>query len=387
MVNHEEIFEEINGIWPVKNRPKDVRDIEKENLVARIKTQEDFVKLKNKIEIVVEDYKSQPKKLPQLLNIISSFGQEVVVQPVVTIPVVVTKPVSLEDSQIDNAFEETFSLWPENDIAQNKKFAKQAFVAACKKYSLENVQKACVRYITESTDPNKATLKVLGIRRFVSEDDILDNWISKCEEPLVKYDTAWFDAAWEWYPDFKDKSETKEDSLRFYKRFIKNEEVVDFYCAVQAYRSDRRVEIKDAQFNNTYETNDDVKFTKKFYNFIREWKFQEKFVELSDLIIRPMIDAFTSRNIPYWIVYPEEAHIGAIRYYCKQKNEKNELWGCVSILNAHVEKTSFYLTSGKNHVNVVRNTPVDYSMVSEVLVKLKELAKKPPMKPLERKFE
>jgi len=387
MIDYDKILEEINELWPIKNRPKETRDIEKENLPLRIKNEQDWLKLKNKLEIVIEDNKNNIKKTPTLLNIISSFGQETVI---ITNQVIVTEQViPQEDSKVNSVFEEIFSSWPENEIKQNKKYAKQAFVAACKKYSLEEVQKGCVRYITENTDPNKASINVLGIKRFVSKDDILENWIARCEEPLVKYDTAWFDAAWEWYPDFKDKDkpETRDDSLRFYKRFIKNEEMIDFYCAVQAYRSNRRVEIKDAEFNDEYGPGDDLKYTKKFYNFIREWKQHDKFIELSDLLICPVIAAFKSRDIPYWIVYPEEHHIGAIRYWCKQKDDKGNFYGCLKILNAHVEKVSYYLTTGKNHVNVVRDTPIDYSIVSEVIAKVKELARKPPPKPLELKFE
>jgi len=369
MLNRESCFEEINELWPVK-RPAEVKLVERARLDELVKTEQDFARLKNKIEIEIAD--KPIRKLPKLLTFIEETLR-VTVQPIVSSQVVVTvsQPTPTPVSEADNAFEDVFTAWPENDIKQNKINAKQAFVDACRKHGVESVKSACDAYIQNQLDCSKASVNTLGIRRFVSTDEILERWIGKAREPLkAPVDTAWFDAAWSWYPDFQGRDKNKDDSLSFYTRFVPPDDVIDFWCAVRSYAFSRKEDTTNALAAGTFVLENEVKFTKSFINFVRCWKEQKYADYLLDVLIGPIVAGFKKRNIPYWCVYPEEAHEGAVLHNCRQHK------GVVWVVNTHVENVCKYLTTGKNYANITVNTPMDYGMVSEVLGAAKEYVKR-----------
>lgn len=373
-IDYDLLYEEIDGVWPVK-RVFTVKELEKKRLQELVKTEEDVRKLKNKIEIEIED-KKDIRKLPVLVNLIQSAFRQVTYQPIVSELYVVEA--SKEPNEAENLFEEIYHVWPENEFRQNKKFAKQAFLEAAKKHSLEDLKAACQRYVEENSSPEKASLSVLGIKRFVSEDDILDNWIARSKTPVDNYDTSHFDAAWAWYPEFKDndKPEVKKDSLAFYKRFVKGNDVVDFYCAVKAYRSERIQEAKEYE-----DINDEEKYTKKFYNFIRQWKTYNCASYKYDLLIGLIIKVFKEYKIPYWMVYPEENHDSAVLHNCKRKNDNGEYIGCVEIVTKHFENVIKYLTTGENYCKIKVSVSADYGVVSKIVSLALIEAKKMPHKP------
>jgi hypothetical protein len=369
MNNYEQWFDELDAIWPIK-RFGSTKQVERSRLEELVKTEQDFSKLKNKIEIEVAD--KQPKKLPQLVSLIEETFK-VTPAPIVSVQVVLPVIQSVPEpvSEVDKAFDDVFLAWPENDIKQNKIYAKQAFSDACRKHGVDSVKAACDAYIQEQLDCSKASVNTLGIRRFVSIDDILERWISKAKEPpKAPTDTSWFDAAWSWYPEFQGRDKVREDSLSFYSRFVPPDDAIDFWCAIRAYSFSRKEDVRNAVEAGTFVPENEVKFTKSFINFVRCWKEQKYADYLVDVLIGPIVAGFKKRNISYWCVYPEEMHASAVLHNCRQYK------GAVWVVNTHVENVCKYLTSGKNYANITVNTPMDYGMVSEVLGAAKEYVKR-----------
>ena len=372
------LYEEIDALWPVK-RTLAEKTLEKNTLLECVKTEEQGVALKNKIEIVVFD--QDPRKLKSLVSVISSSVKKVAQ------PVFVSKPVDDEpEEEVKDAvtitFEELFDAWPENDIKQNEKYARIAFIAACKNRPLEEIKTACLKYIQDMNEPAKASAHILGMKRFVSEDDILDTWLQKASSVTSNYDASYFDAAYVRYPEFAGKADlsNKNDSLSFYKRFIKEEDAVDFYCAVLAYAEERRDEIREQRFKEDYEPDSDVKYTKKFINFIRVWKQQKRrWYHLANLMEVPALKAFKKRNVYYSTVYPGEHFCGALQWNCQVKDKDDIEKGAVFAVTKLLEDVCNYLTTGNNYCNMTILTPVDYSFVSEVIAEMKEEAKKMPV--------
>jgi hypothetical protein len=378
MVNLELLYEEIDSLWPAK-RHIDVKAKEKEELAAIVITDSDADKVKNKVEITIEDYKTTPRKIPSLISTIAS------VKSAAAKPIFVSKSIDAEpEEEVKDAvtitFEELFDAWPENDIKQNEKYAKIAFISACKNRPLEEIKAACLKYIQDMNNPSKASAHILGMKRFVSEDDILDTWLQKASTVTSDYDTSYFEAVYARYPEFTGKSDlsNKNDSLNFYKRFIKEEDAVDFYCAVLAYAEERRDEIREQRFKEDYEPDSDVKYTKKFINFIRVWKQQKRWHHLADLMEVPALKAFKKRNVYYSTVYEGQHFCSALQWNCQQKGEDGCEKGVVFAVTKILEDVCNNLTTGKNWCNMVISTPVDYSFVSEVIAEMKQEVKKMP---------
>jgi hypothetical protein len=369
MLDFDNYYEQIDRLWPVKNRVLKIKAIEKNAMIDVIKTDEDFVALKNKIEILVEDI--DPKRLPTLSSFISSALRVVTKQPIVSTPVIVAPLVTVPD-EVEILFTEIFDAWPQNDIPQNEKNAKIAFLDASKKYSLEELKKACLLYIEEMNDPLKAAVHTFGIKRFVSDESILSDWIQKSSVEIQSYDRSFFEAAYSWYPEFSGKSDIKNisDSLSFYKRFVKDVDTVDFLCAVKDYADERKDEIslKEAQGEM-----DGEKYTKKFCNFIRCWKQQKRSGYLASLLEVPLLKALKKREIKYWVVYPEEHFMGALQWCCQHGDQEKRT--VVDAVTEMLECICKYLTSGVNYDNLTIKTEPDYTLVSEVIVAAKELAK------------
>ena len=369
------LYEEIDFIWPVK-RTAAQKTEEKLALQSCVNSDSEAQALKTKIEIKVED--TLAKKLPQLISLLTAPAS-----PKARLVYAVVAPVEPEEEPVDavvQAFEEILAAWPENEFKQNEKFARMAFVACCRTKPLEDVKKACKKYIQEMNDPAKASTHIMGIKKFVSEDDILDNWIQRASSVPNNYDSAFFDAAYEIYPDFASKKDekAKEESKSFYRRFVKEEEAVDFYCAVKAYLSARKDDIKTSQLRDDYDSSNDTKFTKKFISFVRVWKQQPRASQMVYMLVPLLEKAFDSRKIDYRLVYPLENFGAAIGWYCQVEEEDGTPKGLVHAVTKIVEDVCYYLTTGKNSDNIVKITNVDYSIVSEVVGAAKEQAKTMP---------
>jgi hypothetical protein len=376
------LYEEIDSLWPIKRTPAQKAQ-EKLALQSCVNSDSDAQALKTKIDIKVED--TLAKKLPPLISLLA-LPAPCKARPVYA----VVSPVEPEEEPTDEvaqAFEEILAAWPENDIKQNEKYARLAFVACCRTKPLEDVKRACKKYIEDMNDPAKASTHMMGIRKFVSDDDILDNWLQKASFVPSDYDSSFFDAAYAIYPDFANKKEekTKDESKAFYKRFIKEEEAVDFYCAVQSYSSSRKDDIKASQFREDYDAANDSKFTKKMVNFIRAWKQQPRALQMVSMIEPSLGKAFADRGIDYHLVYPLENFRSAIGWCCQVEEEDGTPKGVVFAIRKMVEDVCYYLTSGKNSNNIVKITNVDYSIVSEVVAACKAQAKSVPKigKPVE----
>ena len=378
MLNTEDMYEELDSMWLSRRSPAE-KLLEKAALELAIKNGTDFDVLKNSIDIIVFD--KNPKKLT-LLSLISGSSKPVTKPAYVVQSLPEPEPEEEQPDAVTQAFQEIYDAWPENDIKQNEKYARIAFVEASRKRPVDELKKACSRYIEEMNDPQKASAHVLGIKRFVSDDDILDSWLQKASYVNVNFDASFFEVSYSIYPDFQNKKDlkVKEDSLSFYRRFVKAEEELDFYCAVQNYASARKDEIRDSQFSNSYETGNDVKFTKKFITFIRTWKQQPRESQMVDLIELPLANAFKKRNIQYQVIYPDIAFRGAIGWSCQVVDETGALKGLVFAITNTVENVCNYLTSGKNSDNIAVYTEIDYSIVSEVVAAIKLNIKTPKVK-------
>src|ERR1039457_142816 len=116
MINIEDMYEEIDALWPIKKRDKSVRELERKNLELTITSDEDFVKLKNKIEIEIFD--KDPKRLKPLLQIIASTKstpKPVIVNQVPQEEIEEPEEKVDEADEAEEAFKEIFYAWPEND--------------------------------------------------------------------------------------------------------------------------------------------------------------------------------------------------------------------------------------------------------------------------------
>ncbi len=384
MVNLEELYEWIDCCWPIK-RHVDVKAKEKEALAEVALSEEDEKRVRNKIEITIEDFKSSPRKIPSLISVLSSLRSAVVKAPAVSY-VEQMEPQEEEPDHALTAFKEIFDAWPENEKSQNEKFARHAFMQAVKQHSLEDVKKACDKYIQKMNDPSTATVHFLGIKRFVSDDEILEDWIQKATVYKSDYDTSLFEAAYAWYPDFKGKNDpgTIEDSLIFYKRFIKENDCLEFYAAVKSYELEMRDKIREFRASDEWVEADENKFVKKFVNFIRVWKKVIRHEETFDLLYDQFLASMKARNIPYQYVYPEGEQryfTSALMYTCVQKDREGNERSCVVIVTELLEILCNYLTTGQNQENIAVDVKPDYTIVSEVIAKAKELAKVKPAAP------
>jgi hypothetical protein len=376
------LYEEIDSLWPNKRSPAQKAE-EKAALQSCVTSDSDAQSLKTKIEIKIEDTDS--KKLPPLISLFA-LPAPCKARPVYA----VVAPVEPEEEPVDDvvqAFEEILAAWPENEIKQNEKYARIAFVACCRVKPFEDVKKACKRYIEEMNNPVKASTHMMGIKKFVSDDDILDNWLQKASVVPSNYDAAFFDVAYEIYPEFANKKDerAKEESKSFYRRFVKEEEAVDFYCAVQSYSSNRKDDIKTSQLRDDYDASNDSKFTKKFVTFVRTWKQQPRASQMVSLLEPLLSKAFTNKGIEYHHVYPLENFGSAIGWYCQVEGEDGVPKGIVHAVTKIVEDVCYCLTTGKNNDNIVKITNVDYSIVSEVVAAAKERARSIP--PVWKKIE
>ena len=362
------LYEEIDHIWPTKRSASD-KKLEKEAIVSNVKTEDEAIALKNKIEIAIAD--SHPKRFPSLLSVINKVPKKTITpQPVYLTPTDIVK----EEDPIEKEFKLIYDVWPENEVRQNEKNAKAAFIAAAKSRPLEDIKKACAKYTEDMNNPETASPHMLGIKRFVTDDDIFDYWLQKASVVPIT-DSPYFESAYTLYPEYLNKNEAKDkgDSLSFYRRFVKEEDVIDFYCAVKAYSEERSVEIKERRSQDNYNLEDDIKFTKKFINFIRTWKQQKRGDAAAYLLEVPVLNALKKRNIPYNIVYPGEYLLGALKWLSKTYDAKENEYpvSAVDIVTKLTENVCNYLTSGTNHGNIRINTPVDYSIVSDVIAEVK----------------
>jgi hypothetical protein len=361
----EDQYDAIDTIWPVKRRPE-VRAIERQRMKELSLTDEGFEKFKNKIEILLEDTKDT-RSLPSLSSLFSPVEKQAA-RTVVSVSV--EEPETPEVNRAEELFATLFAAWPQYDIPQNEKTAKDAFLSVARRRPLEDIEKACLLYVKEMSDPAKAAVRVLGIKRFVSED-VLQEWIDRAENESSPYDRSLFDAVYSWYPEFPNKSvpATVSDSLSFYKRFIAGEDAVKFYAAVKAYRDERRSEVKAME--NMGDLDGD-RFTKRFISFIRVWKFQKCRDDLSFILEVPFLNALKKRGIKYDLVYPGEHFLSALKWFCDgDENRKVS-----DVLTDMLERICKCLTSGQNHVNLIEKLSPDYSVVSEAIAGALELAKR-----------
>jgi hypothetical protein len=363
------LYEEVDSLWPNKRNASD-KNLEKEAIVSNVKTENDATLLKNKIEILVADL--PPRRLPSLISAIGNiFKKTNTPQPVCT---TIQNITPVQDDPIEKEFKLIYDVWPENEVRQNEKNAKAAFILAAKNRSLEDIKKACAKYIEDMQNPETSSPHMLGIKRFVTDDDIFDYWLQKADIPPLT-DNPYFESVYALYPEYIGKNEAKDkgDSLSFYRRFVKEEDSIDFYCAVKAYLEERNIEIKERRSQENYNLEDDAKFTKKFLNFIRTWKQQKRGDAAAYLLEVPILNSLKKRNIPYDIVYPGEYFLGALKWLSKTFDAKdNELpVSAVDIVTKLIENICNYLTSGTNHDNIRIKTPVDYSIVSEVIAEVK----------------
>ena len=184
------------------------------------------------------------------------------------------------------------------------------------------------------------------------------------------------------YPEFVDKETPKlrEESAFFYKRFVKEEECVDFFCAVREYNSERRETIKSQQLFDNYNPENDAKYTKRFKTFVAEWKRVKPKEYLPRLLEAPLLQALRKRAIKYDAVYPQEAFYSALTYNCLLTDENGGYKGSVFVVTKMLEDICNSLTSGENSANIVVKIEPDYSLVSEVIAMVKAEVKKMPIK-------
>jgi hypothetical protein len=267
MLDIDEMCEEVNAIWP-NRRSAAEKAAEKEALLQSCKSDSSFQRLKIQIEILVADI--SPNRLPTLLSVITASKKFVTHAPIVSKASQIEAPdlPAAEDDDVIKTFKELFSAWPENDFPASEKSVKAVFQLAARSRPLEEIKAACSKYIQDMNDPKKASVHVLGMKRFLSDDDIFESWLLKATRKGSDYDTSYFDAVYSLYPDFAGKTdqETVEESLGFYKRFVKTEEAVDFYCAVLSYVSSCKDRIRDEQARHDYVPAEENKYTKKFCN-------------------------------------------------------------------------------------------------------------------------
>jgi hypothetical protein len=281
-INLDERYFELDDMWPVK-RQAFVKAGEKEILSQALSGGAEWEDIKEDLQALISEAK--PWKLPALVSYLDKFLPQKIEGPMKVCVATPCTPYSgnnqvvevlAPQSEVEIAFKEIFAIWPENPSRPQNKFkAHDAWVNKCAERSLDEVRMVSQFYINEFNTPSNGILFPFSIKGlFYSEDDVYDAYLLKCKLSDGKsYDQTYFDAAWNWYPDFDDRQGTtaKRDGLIMYRRFINDSNMIDFLCAVKAFRSLQCETVFDGN-GEPIPDKQRLKYRKSFYSFSKSWE-------------------------------------------------------------------------------------------------------------------
>jgi hypothetical protein len=272
--------EELIELWP-KKRDKATKDIERKYLLSVINTEEIFLKIKNIIEIKIEDI--PVPKLTSLyatvkyqlgLNQESGSLKENKTQPAVKTEYV--KPVIINpNKETEKVFNFIWEIWPRNpDFVERRQPALEAFSSASKVFALPDLQTACSAYADSFNEASANYVYSKTLKNFVSDGEMVEHWLETASiKTNNKVGKEVFEAAYAWYPDFTNKKadKTKEAAWVHYWRNVSPEDRLDFNAACRCYRQKRRsawwaaggVEISTEEISM---------YTRGFATFVQVWK-------------------------------------------------------------------------------------------------------------------
>lgn len=271
----DELYIEIDGLWPLRRNAVH-KASEKDLLCKAIESGADAVSIISYLEgVLAENTKG---KLPQLLDILPKFIQT---KPVVIetskVYTNIQKPVSTPtESQkgLKDTFDEIFKQWPRNfNYPQSSQRAFEAFEQKCAECGVEKVAAVCFYYVNEFNTMASGKIFPLSMKNFLlSEERYYEAWDEQYQAQNGEtYDRSYFDAAWSWYPNFPNRfsENSRRDGLIMYRRFIGEHNMIDFLCAVKAYRSEQGD--VDSEGNPIPE-HERIKYVRSFAKFFAHWE-------------------------------------------------------------------------------------------------------------------
>lgn len=273
-MEYDKLYDEIDNLWP-KPRAHLWRTEEKKAFEKFVKDEDDFNRLKNAVEILLED---KPNKLPKLCLFIekvfasnkpSAITSEP--QPVAEYKSSVQLPVQ-GSREAENSFSTIYECWPTVlDRVESRSRALAAFLAACRTETPENIQKACQAY-SDSFNAMEGMIYPTLLRNFLAEPETIEEWLAKFNNKTGFNDFVkqQFEAAYAWYPEFASKAteKTKKASLVIWYRCIPKDERLDFMLSCKYYAEQRKNMAAD--FDQSMD--EEVTFTKSFNTFVGDWK-------------------------------------------------------------------------------------------------------------------
>lgn len=274
MFNESEKWDELVELWPKKQGDLYwARD--KAAFSKKVKSDEDFEKLKNHIECLLED--SPINKIGSLSDIINDLFKSNK-KSAETQPQVASKPVldhnelyqKTNDPELSRVFIKIWEVWPRMpDFLERRSFALEAFLSAARVLPLSDIETACLAYANAFGDGSMTYPK--SLKRFLGDKEGLDEWLQRANNKkgneVIKKQ---FEAAYANYPQFTGKGvdKTREASWVAYWRAIKSDEKLDFLAMVKLYRRQRKGEMIDRDQSEE----ECVMYTKSFVAFVGEWR-------------------------------------------------------------------------------------------------------------------
>lgn len=205
-----------------------------------------------------------------------------------------------KDDEADDMLGQIWDIWPRKD---------EPFAAAKTSYDAavnfrgefpKTIVRAVQFYLKFQNSPI-ATSGCYRLSTFLLSDH-LGPWIERLPLEVSARCERWFYKTYRNYPPYETKEADKEDMLHVYNRCVKPHEYIRFFCAVRAYKSAKLEEV--AGYDNDGEFfQGEVKFVKKFTNFIevwREWSIKDEAKRWwGVLMLQPMVWLLNLRMPPY----------------------------------------------------------------------------------------
>ena len=346
-MTYEEKYEQLDQLWPNK-RTLDIKAQEMQAVQKYLQDDTVWQEFVSSLEVLISDTKRS--KLPDLRVLIAKTAEAPVVINTIPVTVATQEP---QNQEAEKVFEEIWQVWPQNiEYPERKERALQALISKVGTKTLENIKTASLAYARECNDPNNAIVYTKGLRNFLNDDEMFEDWVYRGSETKGEPDYGpAFEVVWKMYPKFKGKDtvKAKKEAAILYRRFINDSNRIEFYCAVLDYFHERR----GAAFNDSAGV---VEYTKNMANFYKDWQRQGGLWErIVWFLILPLKEGLESRGIKHWMYLEGDTFSGAVALAAKKKKSVVETCTCV------VEKV--YELMGK---------PVDYSIVGEVVDKVKK---------------
>lgn len=292
----DEAFDEFKDLWEKACGKAPKYDSEERAAFAAVVTSpEHWEKLRDSIEVRIQDNVKLPKKMQlffgEVFGSVPARARTAAVQVEETSsssPYGNSTSTDTTDPAVIAAFEEVWPLWPRNDFPQSQKDAKAAFKDAAKSLGLDVVMAACKAYIDHFSDVSNGLLNPKHLKNFLGEDDgdTARMWYEHAKNMPTDAEKTEFQGVWAWYPEYDNKELQFRDAFSFWRRHVRPEDRFDFLCAVKAYRSRRRGELNKVK--DPVELKEQEKFTLGFIKFVARWRDESRSQQVADAVILPL---------------------------------------------------------------------------------------------------